>query len=98
MSYNRKQMRKIAKLSPKELKLFLTGEDLKVASDTVDSYSVAIAMVLFDKLNYDKEALKSIIDEIMYLFDSMEKGYTSIEDCKKTLLEEAGLEFDEKRN
>lgn len=93
---NRQQLRQTAKqkYTPEMLKKLLDEQQLLVTRRNVSSYSVALSMVLWDKVGKDKEAIKKIVDEVQQLFDSINKNYVSIEDCKRTLSEEADIIFE----
>jgi GTP cyclohydrolase I len=94
---NRKQARAIAKrikADPKEVKTVLQAEGLMATRFAVDGYSVAVAMVLWDEGNRDKEQLHTTMGRISKLFDEINSGYVSIEDCKKTLEEEADFRIE----
>ena len=49
------------------------------------------AMVLHDKRGWSREELEPFIDDVWNLYDSYEKGYITLDDCVRTLKEEAGV-------
>ena len=59
---------------------------------TVNTYSVAVASVLWD-MNKDKEEVQSIIGKILDRFDTIKKDYATMEDYRIMLREEAGIEI-----
>ena len=94
---NRKQIRalaKRAKIKPAEAKTVLQAEGLSATRFAVDGYTVAAAMVLWDKHGYDPDKLHDIMADISKLFDEINEGRVSIEDCMKTLYEEANFVID----
>jgi hypothetical protein len=46
-------------------------------------------MVLHDKHNWPKEENSQFVDDVMYLYDSYERGYITLEDVRDALWEEA---------
>ena len=46
-------------------------------------------MVLYDKHNWQKEENSQFVDDVMYLYDSYERGYITLEDVRDALWEEA---------
>lgn len=67
--------------------------DYLLVQDVVLQYSVAIAMVLRDKLNFGAPKTRQTLKQIENLFDSINKDYVSIADCQKILEEECGIVF-----
>ena len=59
---------------------------------TVNTYSVAVASVLWD-MNKDKEEVHSILGKILDRFDTIKKDYATMEDYRIMLREEAGIEI-----
>lgn len=64
-----------------------------IIREAVNLYSVVMAMVLRDKWGFGKKRLARFLGQVDDLFDSIEKGYVSLEDCKKVLLEECNINF-----
>lgn len=64
-----------------------------VLNKTVEDYSVAVATVLYDKLGMDEETAANTLEQIQYIFDSINRGYVDIYDLKKVLSEEHGVTF-----
>lgn len=92
---NRAQRRKLAKqgLDHRDLKVIYDTTKQESIRQAVELYSVAVAMVLRDKWGFGKVRLERFLGQVQYLFDSIEKDYVSLEDCKQTLLEECGIEI-----
>lgn len=59
----------------------------------VKCYSVAVAMVLHDKLGFGEVRLNRTMGQIQDMFDSIQRDYVKIGDLEKTLLEECGISF-----
>lgn len=88
---NRKQRRAAEKRG-------ITGQDLKRErfggiAFAVKCYSVAVAMVLHDKLGFGPVRLNRVMGQIQEMFDSVQKDYVKISDLEETLREETGIVF-----
>lgn len=88
---NRKQRRAAQKRG-------ITAKDLKLEKEdgirfAVHCYSVAVAMVLHDKLGFGEVRCTRTLAQIWDLFDSITRDYVSIADCEKILFEECGIRF-----
>ena len=59
---------------------------------TVNTYSVAVASVLWD-MNKDKEEVHAILGKILDRFDTIKKDYATMEDYRIMLREEAEIEI-----
>ena len=92
---NRQQRRKLAKqgVDHKDLKVLYDATKQESIKQAVKLYSVAVAMVLHDKWGFGKVRLQRFLNQAQNLFDSIEKGYVSLDDCEKILLEECDVEF-----
>ena len=64
----------------------------KGVTGTVENYSAVVLLCLKDKFNFTSEQLQDIAWYINDTFDSVEKGYLSLEDIIQTLKEEDGLD------
>lgn len=62
-------------------------------SFAVKCYSVAVAMVLHDKLGFGPVRLNRVMGQIQDMFDSVQRDYVKISDLEKTLHEETGILF-----
>ena len=94
---NRKQIRALAKqqrANPKDIKHALQAEGLSATRLAVDGYTVAVAMVLWDKYAYSPDKLREVMSDISKLFEELTANLVSIEDCKQTLAEEANFTTD----
>jgi len=94
---NRAERRRAARkgITAKDLHTIKQEEGLRATRFAVDAYSVAVAMVLYDKLHFDKNKIIKTLKQIEDLFDSVNKDYLTIEDMKTVLSEELGIEFKE---
>ena len=59
---------------------------------TVNTYSVAVASVLWD-IGKDKEETQAILAKILDRFDTIKKDYATMEDYRIMLRDEAGIEI-----
>lgn len=59
----------------------------------VESYSAAVCMGLHDKFGFSGEELSQATNIFNEIFDSINRGYLSIDDIKSTLKDEAGTEI-----
>lgn len=59
----------------------------------VKCYSVAVAMVLHDKLGFGEVRLNRTMGQIQDMFDSIQRDYVKIGDLERALLEECGISF-----
>ncbi len=50
-----------------------------------------------DLFGHGKKRLEQLANKIFYLFDSYEKGYISMEDIDKTILEETGMTISQEK-
>lgn len=96
---NRAERRRIAKsrVSAKDLLNIQRTEGLKAVNLTVHDFSVAVAMTLHDKLGFGTMRLSKTLNDISELFDSINKGYASIEDLEQTLKEETGVVIQDRK-
>ncbi len=88
---NRKQRRAAEKrgITANDLK----QEQLAGIRFAVKCYSVAVAMVLHDKLGFGAVRLNRVMGQIQDMFDSIQRDYVKISDLEKTLQEECGILF-----
>lgn len=59
---------------------------------TVNTYSVAVASVLWD-MGKDKDEVRAILAKILDRFDTINKDYATVEDYRIMLREEANIEI-----
>ncbi len=71
----------------------LRQEHLDGIHFAVKCYSVAVAMVLHDKLGFGPMRLNRVMGQIQDMFDSVQKDYVKIGDLEETLREECGILF-----
>ena len=71
----------------------LRQEHLDGIRFAVKCYSVAVAMVLHDKLGFGAVRLTRTMSQIQDMFDAIQRDYVTIGDLEKTLHEECGLVF-----
>lgn len=64
----------------------------KGVTGTVENYSAVVLLCLKDKFNFTSEQLQDVAWCIDDTFDSVEKGYLSLDDIIQTLKEEDDLD------
>ncbi len=64
----------------------------KGVTGTVENYSAVVLLCLKDKFGFTSKQLQDVAWHINDTFDSVEKGYLSLEDIIQTLKEEDGLD------
>jgi len=68
---------------------------VEIAEDAVSfviaQYSAVLALCLHDKLGFDKEKAQKFMTEVQEMFDSVEKGYLSLDDVLETVREELNI-------
>lgn len=65
----------------------------KGVTGTVENYSAVVLLCLKDKFNFTTEQLQEVAWSINDTFDSVEKGYVSLDDIIQTLKEEEDLDL-----
>lgn len=74
----------------------LSKDDLAIikkvtVKESVDMYSAAVLLVLRDNWGFGKVRLQRFLGQVNTLFEDIHSGYLSLEDCKKVLSEECGI-------
>ena len=100
---NRKQRRATAKagVTAKDLREITehsvaTGmeEGKRIAVDiAVENYSIAVAWVLYEKLNYGEKKIQLTMRQIQEVFRELAEGTKDIDDMKKELAEKVNIGF-----
>jgi hypothetical protein len=105
MSKNRKNRKSLSyptRLSIKEQTRNIINNQAKYLLDeakketcvkTVDIFTTAMCWVLYDKEDFDRDRLVKVMDAVLEEFDSINKGYISMDDLNNTLVEELGLDI-----
>ena len=65
----------------------------KGVTGTIENYSAAVLLCLKDKFNFTTGQLQDVAKCIDDTFDSIEKGYLSVDDIIQTLKEEDDLDI-----
>lgn len=60
---------------------------------TVEDYSAALLLCLHDKLGFGPVRAQRFATDVQEIFDSILKGYLSIDDIKQTIKDELGIEI-----
>lgn len=80
----------------------ITSRDIKSIEDSSKSRGInaatsaifaSLALTLQDKWEWDSISIKKLLAQVDEQFDSVTRGYVSIEDLKKTVLEELGIDM-----
>lgn len=66
----------------------------ETALQAIDALIPYQLFVLREQEGWGKKKLKRFHDNFMDLIDSAHKGYVTVDDIKKTLIDEAGVKFD----
>ena len=87
---NREQRRKLVKqgVTADDLKRIYEQTKATSIKYAVSAYSTALAIVLHDKYGFGEKRLKAVLAQVEDTFDSIVQGYVSLDDLKKTILEE----------
>jgi len=97
---NRQQRRAIAKkkLTGKDIKAMEENIKVKTSKDAIDfaimNYLACVALCLHDKLGFGHTRTCRFLRDVDNLFDSINKGYLSLDDVLKTVEEEIGITFE----
>ncbi len=97
---NRQQRRTIAKkkLTDKDIKAMEENIKAKTLKDAIDfaikNYMACVALCLHDKLDFGHVRACRFMRDVDNLFDSINKGYLSLDDVLKTVKEEIGITFE----
>lgn len=72
--------------------------DLERAKKTATDEAISLAIALFltvmvDKFGYDADKLKAVWDEVNNLSQSVSKGYVNLQDLRRVLIDEYGIEI-----
>ena len=68
-------------------------ERIRIFKFVADYYSAAIALVLHDKWGFGHDRLVRVVGQINAMYESILDEYVDIEDIRKALLEETGIEL-----
>ena len=96
MSMNRKQRRTIVKkkLTDKDIKVMEENVKKESIDFTIMNYVACVALCLHDKLGFGHDRACRFLQDVDNLFDSINKGYLSLDDVLKTIEEEIGITFE----
>jgi len=92
--FNRKVRRDIknAKLTPQDLQMYIDEACGETAKKVVYDYSYVVAMMLRDRLHFGHKRTEWFMKEMLDLWDSIDRGYTTIPDIAQCLKEEIDFE------
>lgn len=94
---NRQQRRAIVKkkLTDKDIKAMEKNIKVKTSKDVIDfaitNYMACVALCLHDKLGFGHDRACRFMKDVDDMFDSINKGYLSLDDVLKTVEEEIGI-------
>jgi hypothetical protein len=78
-------------ISQAVLEQVLQKERIKAINYTVHVYGVIVANVLADKYDFTGDEVKRVLGEVTNLYDSMSKGYVSVDEIEAQMKEEGVL-------
>ncbi len=92
---NRAERRKLQKkdITAKDLKMIEEASAKDVINYATDAMIASFAICLHDKWGWGKVRLKRLLDQVNETFDCIDKNYVTIEDLKKVILEETGIQI-----
>ena len=93
---NRQQRRAIVKkkLTDKDIKIMEENVKKELIDFTIMNYLACVALCLHDKLGFGHDRACRFMRDVDNLFDSINKGYLSLDDVLKTVEEEIGITFE----
>ena len=65
----------------------------KAVLETLELLMAIPVTVLSDKFGFTPTQLEDFCDKVLYLIDSYERGYVTMEELRETLKDEAGVEI-----
>lgn len=77
----------------KELESIIEERTRDAIDYTVRQYSAVLALCLRDKLGFGKIRVQRFLQDVNEVFDSIIKGYLSLDDVIETVKQELDLEF-----
>jgi len=83
-----------AGIAPEDLESIYVRAKKEGIKDAVEGFSIATAMVLRDNWGFGRVRLERFLRQVGEMFEDMENGYLSIDDCKEALTKECNIEFD----
>lgn len=90
---NRAERRRLAKLSPDKLNIIQNVERLNGINFATSGIFAALVLTLHDKWEWHQGEIKLLLEQVSEQFDSINEGYLSLEDVKRTVLEEVGIDI-----
>jgi len=92
---NRAERRRLQKqgLTAKDIKAIEDSSALKGIDFAVSGMIASFVITLHDKWGWGHVRIKRLLEQVDDVFDSIDKDYVSIEDLRKVILEEIGIEL-----
>lgn len=92
---NRAERRRLQKqgLTAKDIKAIEDNSALKGIDFAVSGMIASFVITLHDKWGWGHVRIKRLLEQVDDVFDSIDKDYVSIEDLRKVILEEIGIEL-----
>jgi len=92
---NRAERRRFQKkgITAKELKVIEDSSALKGIDFAVKGMIASFVIALHDKWGWGHVRIKRLLKQVDDVFDSIDKNYVSIEDLRKVILNEIGIEL-----
>lgn len=92
---NRAERRRLQKqgLTAKDIKAIEDSSALKGIDFAVSGMIASFVITLHDKWGWGHVRIKRLLEQVDDVFDSIDKDYVTIEDLRKVILEEIGIEL-----
>jgi len=92
---NRAERRRLQKqgLTAKDIKAIEDSSTLKGIDFAVSGMIASFVITLHDKWGWGHVRIKRLLEQVDDVFDSIDKDYVTIEDLRKVILDEIGIEL-----
>lgn len=92
---NRAERRRLQKqgLTAKDIKAIEDSSALKGIDFAVSGMIASFVITLHDKWGWGHVRIKRLLEQVDDVFDSIDKDYVTIEDLRKVILDEIGIEL-----
>ena len=92
---NRAERRRLQKqgLTAKDIKAIEDSSALKGIVFAVSGMIASFVITLHDKWGWGHVRIKRLLEQVDDVFDSIDKNYVTIEDLRKVILDEIGIEL-----
>lgn len=92
---NRTERRRLQKkgITAKDLKMIEESSAKDAINYATNAMIASFAICLHDKWGWGNIRLKRLLDQVNETFDCIDKNYVTIEDLKKIILKETGIQI-----